>query len=249
MESVSRKPFQGVGNIIRFNWHFFLIALVAIVMLLFAAAQSTGLLQPILIAVASCTMLTILISLAVSFYVYDCSPLYTLNWLPGNSGEAGMHIVNVHAGFDESSILLAQRFPTARLTVFDFYDPALHTELSIQRARKVYPPYPGTASIRTTHVPLQMHSVDHIYLILAAHEIRNNAERIAFFQQLKQALRPGGSITVVEHLRNFNNLLAYNVGAFHFLSRGTWRQTFTQAGLQIEQEMALTPFIAIYILR
>lgn len=249
METVSRKRLQGVGNIIRFNWHYFLIALAGTVLLLIVATWATPLLQVLAIAVAGCMLLTIAVSLGVSYYVYDRSPLYSLSWLPAATTVPGAHIVNIHAGFDETSTLLAQQFPAARLTVYDFYDATLHTEISIQRARKAYPAYPGTQSIHTAHIPLEAHTADHIYLILAAHEIRNDAERITFFQQLKHALRPGGSIIVVEHLRDLNNLLAYNMGAFHFLSRRTWMRTFKQAGLAVDQELTLTPFIAIYILK
>lgn len=249
MEAVSRNPLQGVGNIIRFNWHFYLIAIGGIVLLLLAANYSTPLLQVLAIVIAAGIFLTIIVSLAVSYYVYDRSPLYTLNWLPATTAGQGAHIVNIHAGFDETSVLLAKKYPDAALSVFDFYDPRLHTEVSIQRARKAYPPYPGTQSISTAHIPLAENAVDHIYLILAAHEIRNDVERIKFFKQLTLSLRPGGGITVVEHLRDINNLLAYNLGAFHFLSRRTWLKTFTQAGLRIDKEFSVTPFIAIYTLK
>ncbi len=240
---------QGVGNIIRFNWHFFLIASGGIVMLLLAANYLSSLLQVLALLMAAGIFLTIIVSLAVSYYVYDHSPLYALNWLPAATAGPRAHIVNIHAGFDETSALLAKKYPHAALSVFDFYDPRLHTEVSIRRARKAYPPYPGTQSISTTHIPLAANTVDHIYLVLAAHEIRRDVERIEFFQQLASALQPDGSITVVEHLRDINNLLAYNLGAFHFLSRHTWLKTFTLAGLRIDKEFSLTPFIAIYTLK
>ena len=35
--AVARKPFQGVSNIIRFNWHFYLLALVMVSLLLWLA--------------------------------------------------------------------------------------------------------------------------------------------------------------------------------------------------------------------
>lgn len=249
MEAVSRKPLQGVGNIIRFNRHFYLIAVGGIMMLLLAANYLTSPLQLLAILMAAGIAFTIIASLAVSYYVYDRSSLYTLNWLPDATPRLQPHIVNIHAGFDETSALLAQKYPDATLSVLDFYDPRLHTEISIQRARKAYSTYPGTQSISTAHIPLAANAVDHIYLILAAHEIRNDIERIEFFKQLAPALLPGGSITVVEHLRDINNLFAYNLGAFHFLSRRTWLKTFTQAGFRVQQELTLTPFIAIYTLK
>jgi SAM-dependent methyltransferase len=247
METVNRKPLQGAMNIIRFNWHFYLVAAGATAILLYTAKFLTPLLQLLIMIIALCIIMTLLTSLAVSYYIYDRSPLYSLDWLPAVT-PPHLHIVNIHAGFDETSALLAQKFPGTVLTVLDFYDPQLHTEVSIRRARKAYPAYPGTQTISTANVPLAPQSVDHIYLILAAHEIRSDTERAQFFRQLRNALRTGGRITVVEHLRDINNLLAYNIGAFHFLSRRTWLNTFAQAGLQVDNEFSLTPFIAIYTL-
>lgn len=240
---------QGVYNIIRFNWHFFVIAMSGIIALLLLAKYLPPILQVLVIMVAGGMLITIITSLAVSYYVYDRSNLYTLNWLPAILSGPQAHIVNIHAGFDETSVLLAKKYPDASLTVFDFYDPRLHTEVSIHRARKAYPPYPGTQTINTAHIPLEENTADHICLILAAHEIRNDEERAKFFTQLKWALRPGGAITVVEHLRDINNFMAYNIGAFHFLSHHTWHNTFTQAGLRIDNKFSLTPFIAVYILK
>ena len=54
-----------------------------------------------------------LLSLLVSFYVYDLSGLYQMKW----SGEcpACACIVNIHAGFDETSVLLKEKFPACRI--------------------------------------------------------------------------------------------------------------------------------------
>jgi SAM-dependent methyltransferase len=129
-----------------------------------------------------------------------------------------------------------------------FYDQALHTEVSVKRARKAYPPYPGTLSIRTDNVPLSEDTADVIFLLFSAHEIRDHAEREVFFTRLKKALKPGGSIIIAEHLRDPLNFLAYNFGFFHFFSRRTWEQTFTKAGLSIIAESTITPFITTFTL-
>ncbi|MES2649184.1 MAG: hypothetical protein V4717_20065 [Bacteroidota bacterium] len=52
-----------------------------------------------------------------------------MNWLNGIVVKKGDTIINVHAGFDETSSLLAARYPAAFLKVFDFYDPLKHTEI------------------------------------------------------------------------------------------------------------------------
>ncbi len=46
-------------------------------------------------------------------------------------------ILNINAGFDETSFIIKNNFPNADLNVFDFYDAEIHTEPAIVRARKV----------------------------------------------------------------------------------------------------------------
>jgi SAM-dependent methyltransferase len=248
MERLTRKPFQGVTNIIRFNWHFYVIAFVFVAALFVTKRFLPANLNIAATILALLAILGTAISLTVSYYVYDCSNLYSLDWLNNLAIGSGKQLVNINAGFDETSWLLTNKYSDSQLTVFDFYDSEKHTEVSIERARKVYATFPGTKTISTNAIPLEENSTDYIFLILAAHEIRNDEERILFFRQLKNALRTDGKIILVEHLRDFNNFFAYNFGFFHFISRNTWKQTITQAGLSIETEIKITPFISTFIL-
>jgi hypothetical protein len=231
---MERVAFQGVTNIIRFNWHFYVIALACI----------TGCIVFHQFLLILLIVLGTVVSLTVSWYVYDYSDLYTLDWM---DFPAIHQLVNINAGFDETSILLAEKFPGAALTVFDFYDPAKHTEISIERARKAYGPYPGTINISTDDIPLV--SADLICMMLAAHEIRNSAERMMFFSLLKERLNDQGQMIVLEHLRDLPNFMAYNIGFFHFFSKKEWRRTFTGAGLTIHKEIKVTPFLSAFILQ
>lgn len=241
-----RHALQGVTNIVRFNWHFYLIALVGVALGLWLAAWLGGWWLVAGLCIALGVVATIVISLLVSWYIYDRSDLYQMTWLPDLT--PGTQMVNIHAGFDETSVLLAKHYPENHLLVFDFYDPKLHTEVSIQRARKAYPAYPGTVAVSTTEIPLADEAVDVIFLLLAAHEIRVAAERAAFFALLRRALKPGGQIIVTEHLRDSANFLAYTLGAFHFLSYESWQQTFSEADLVIIKEEKLTPFLTTFTL-
>ncbi len=248
MEAVNRKPFQGITNIIRFNWHFYAMALAALVMLHLLKQIASPAFHPFISITGLVLMASLFLSLAVSFYVYDVSGLYRFEWLqmvlPPNA-----NLVNIHAGFDETSALLATKFPQATLTVFDFYDAEKHTEISIKRARKAYSAYPGTMAINTAHVPVAPASVDAVFCLLSAHEIRNFEERSLFFQQLNSVLKLNGRIVVVEHLRDLPNFLAYNIGFFHFHSAGEWKRTFAAANLRIEKAHTVTPFITAYYLQ
>lgn len=244
---INRPPWLGIKHIVWFNWHFYLYAILLIAAMTIAYRYTHGITALLLLLFITGTTLTLIISLFVSWYVYDLSGLYSLNWLNGMLPATGT-IVNIHAGFDETSALLQARYPGNQLQVVDFYDPKKHTEWSIARARNVYPPFPGTVTISTTAETLPVKEASIILLILAAHEIRNDVERTAFFRTLGSALSPGGKIVVVEHLRNLPNFFAYTIGAFHFLPWTSWKKTFQDAGLQITNRKKINPFIHLFVL-
>jgi SAM-dependent methyltransferase len=245
METI-RKPFQGVVNIVRFNWHLYAIALGIILMLLFIAPYFEGPFKAMAYLLCLLIFATTFISLLASFYVYDISQLYNLDWIHKDNQEK--IILNINAGFDETSDLLQHKFNEAKLIVLDFYDPKKHTEISIKRARKAYPPFPGTKQIETNTIKLDGELADKIVVIFSAHEIRNQKERERFFKELYRILKPTGQIYVTEHLRDIPNFLVYNIGFFHFYSKSSWKTVFKKADLIISSEMKLNPFVATFIL-
>lgn len=245
MEKV-RKPFQGIFNIIRFNWHFYLIAAVLTVIFHLFTLHCTGIIK-LCFQIFECLFTLLLtVSLLVSYYVYDLSGFYNLDWV--NKSDDHISVLNIHAGFDETSSLLKKKFINSNFKTLDFYNPKKHTEISIKRARKQYPPYPNTITIETNNIQLPTESVDRIYVILSAHEIRNHSERIAFFLELKRLIKTKGQVIVIEHLRDLPNGLVYNIGAFHFYSKSTWLTTFRKAQLILVSEHKHTPFISIFTL-
>lgn len=247
MENSLRKPFQGVRNIVRFNWHFYVFAAVAIIAILLLQFNFKPLRIPGNIIIILILFPTI-ISLGVSAYIYDISGLYKLSWLNNSGDTDGESIVNINAGFDETSLLIKNRFENCDLIVADFYDPGKHTEVSIRRARKAYPVFPGTIQVSTGILPFENVSADKILAIFSAHEIRNSEERITFFKELNRTLKPSGKIYVTEHLRDAANFLAYNIGFFHFYSKASWLRIFHMADLIISKEIKITPFVTTFIL-
>lgn len=244
-----RKPFQGSLNIIRFNWPFYIVSLGAILLLFLVRAYSNPAITMAIDVLLFLVIVPMVVSLLVSLYVYDLSGFYELNWLNRLRFGVGERIVNVNAGFDETSLLLQEKFVDSEIIVLDFYDPKKHTAPSIRRARNAYPPFPDTQKISTGHLPLEDDLADKIFVIMAAHEIRDSAERCQFFKELERTLAPDGQIAVIEHLRDAANYFAYNVGAFHFHSRASWLETFAAANLEIESEITLTPFVSAFFLR
>lgn len=241
----NRKPAQGVLNIIRFNWHFYVVAAILILIL---ATSNTFLSKDFQLfgwVFLGLLISSIAISLLVSFYVYDVSKLYDLPWLNDFNKKS---ILNISAGFDETSSIIRAKFPEVKISICDFYNPKKHTEVSIKRARKAYPPDEDTIEVETTLLPFESNTFDFSLVILSAHEIRNQEERIEFFNELKRVTKPNGRIMVTEHLRDLPNFLAYNIGFLHFHSKVSWYKTFRNSGLLIEQELKTTPFISTFIL-
>lgn len=241
-----RKPFQGILNIVRFNWHFYMIASVLIFLVVFLLKFTNPLISTVLLVVVAVVSILIIISMAVSFYVYDLSGLYNIEWI--TESDARISVININAGFDETSSILKTKFTNANFRVLDFYNPNKHTEVSIKRARKIYPPYPGTIKIETSKIDIENNSIDKIFVVLSAHEIRNQKERIVFFKELRRILSDKGQILVIEHLRDVSNFIAYNVGAFHFFSKSTWLTTFRESKLKVLSERKHTVFISIFTL-
>jgi SAM-dependent methyltransferase len=245
----SRKPLQGLRNIVRFNWHFYALAIGMALAVGVAAVVLPAPLSSYAWAGLGLLLTPVLVSLAVSTYVYDYAGLYELGWLPARIVPTpGTKLLTISTGFDEITPLLAQQWPPKQLLALDFYDPARHTEISIKRARHAYPPVPGTLRVSTSALPLASHSVDYVLAFLAAHEVRDATERAVFFQEIERVLKPAGEIIVVEHLRNTANFLAYTIGFFHFHSRRTWLATFQAVGLRTAQEINITPFLTAFIL-
>ena len=176
---LKRKSTQGVLNIIRFNWHFYLIAFIILVILFLFKNQFSLQIQTSFNIVVLVAIYIISTSLLVSFYIYDLSDLYQLKWIENADNKK---ILNINAGFDETSEIIINKFPKADLTICDFYNPEKHTEVSIKRARREYPPNPNTISVVTGRLPFLDNTFDQTFAILSAHEIRNQAERVQFFK-------------------------------------------------------------------
>lgn len=244
----NRTKFQGVKNILNFNRHYYylgfgVLILFSLVAYIFEIPTFWNQLVIIFI------LLGLAMPLLVSAYVYDYSGYYKLEWLENKLTKTSnaLSIVNIHAGFDETSHLLNKKFPKSNLRVFDFYNPKDHTEIAIQRARKEGINHSKTEQISTDLIPLETNSSDLICLLSAAHEIRSNQEKVIFLKECKRILKSTGKVIMVEHLRDLPNFMAFHVGFTHFFSRKTWKKSLKQAGFSKISEKKFTPFLSIFI--
>jgi SAM-dependent methyltransferase len=248
-----RTPFEGTLNVLYFNWPTYAFAIIiCLIALACAWAIRTNLLLLVCSSfVAGVSLYFMASSLVITHWIYDLSELYNWTWLQDLLPTSPEHIVNLHAGFDETSDALKEMFPTASLSIFDFYDPSIETESSIARARKKSPAsieiQPRAASL--DNLDVKDSSADLVLLFLAAHEIRSSVLRDKLFRRVQAALRPDGIAILVEHLRDLPNLLAFGPGALHFFSRQEWIRSTKCGGLAIQNQLTITPFIQVFCLK
>jgi len=244
---IKRQKFQGVLNILSFNRHFYVIGLTALTLII-ASHLLFNWYDLLYHVIIFAFLYGLIMPLVVSAYVYDYSGYYDFNWLKRYHIEDAdaKQMVNINAGFDETSFIIKNIFPKSGLKVFDFYNAAQHTEPAIVRARKVSLFYPGTQQIISNAIPLQDHSVDVIFLLSAVHEIRQQEEKVQFLKECHRVCKPNGTIIMVEHLRDLPNFLAFTVGFTHFFSKPTWKKAFEAAGFSSFAETKFTPFMSIF---
>jgi len=251
---MKRSRFQGIVNVLRFNWPFYAMGVVAsLVGLTLAALALKGKWQEVAFVLVGLGLLSMIISIIITHFVYDRSGLYSLDWLADSLKQSGYrshpeHIINLTAGFDETTLLLRQRFPAARVSPVDFYDAARHTEPSIARAQKLYPAPPETRQIQCEQLVQQLDSADIVVAFFSLHEVRNRDERIKCLKQIAQLIGETGRLVLVEHFRDLPNLIAYTFGVLHFHARSTWLQDIHAAHLTISHSATQTPWVNILVL-
>jgi len=242
-----RRQFQGVLNILSFNRHFYVVG-ITILATFISSQLYFQWSQSLLWVIIGLFLYGLLMPLIVSAYVYDFSGYYNFDWLKPlqlKDSEEKL-LLNINAGFDETSYILKKNLPKSKLQVFDFYNAEQHTEPAIVRARKVSLTYPNTLQIKTNHMPLKTDSVDYVFLLSAAHEIRSFDEKVQFLKECHRVCKPNGKVIMVEHLRDFPNFLAFSVGFTHFFPKNHWEKAFKTAGFNTFNETKFTQFMSVF---
>jgi SAM-dependent methyltransferase len=243
-----RRHWRGVLQIVRFNWPFYVTGTLVLLVCIAGAVLVSGVAHALAITTAAAVGYWIAASLWASHLVYDRSPLMRWEWIRDYVDAGATRAANLHAGLDESSDQLRRIFPRADWRVWDFYDPVCMTEPSIRRARQSTGG-PPAERVRTGELPAEDGTLDAAFLIFSAHELRTRVSRESLFRELHRVMRPGGTLLIVEHLRDLANFLAYGPGFFHFLGRAEWLRLAGGAGFKMTCETRVTPFVGVFVLR
>ena len=249
VERAPRGQFDGVLQIVRYNWTLYIVAVLVatLVVLLVDVVHPPAALAGLLILGAVAAVFWLVLSLAVSHYVYDRSDLYRWEWIRDRVAPGPRHVVNIHAGLDETRLALQEMYPAAEVTILDIYDPAEMPEPSIARARRE--PRATVASVKAEfrRLPLATASADLVTVVFVAHELRRAASKEALFREASRVLQPGGRLLLVEHLRDGWNLAAFGPGAFHFFSRHEWLRVARATGFRLGEEFSRTVFVRAFV--
>lgn len=247
----TESRFSGVLKIVRFNIQFYVLSLIGFLLVagILASSLLPSWLEWLIFLGAVVMGFWTLSSLLVSWYVYDFAGVTRWAWLRTQTQEQPRTWVNIHAGLDESTTALKRLFPASQGSVIDIYDPAEMTEPSIARARRMYPATEPFVVGTFDHLPLPTGDQDEVFLLFAAHEVRAPERRSQLLRESSRVLNAGGQVLLVEHLRDWPNFLAFGPGFLHFHSERTWRKNIQEAGLKVERENTITPFVHCFFLR
>ena len=249
VERAPRGQFDGVLQIVRYNWTLYIVAVLVstLVVFLVDVVHPPAALAGLLILGALAAVFWLALSLAVSHYVYDRSDLYRWEWIRERVAPNPRHVVNIHAGLDETSPALQEMYPAAEVTILDIYDPAEMPEPSIARARREARSPLASVNADFRRLPLETASADLVAVIFVAHELRRATSKEAFFREAWRVLPPGGRLLLVEHLRDGWNLAAFGPGAFHFFPRQEWLRVAGATGFQLADEFSRTVFVRAFV--
>jgi hypothetical protein len=251
--SAKIKPYQGLWQIIRFNPWFYAVAisgLVAGATMIYGYWEVAPLWLKLLVAGGyGLACWWTLVSLLVSHWVYDRSDWPRGQWFQRMLlGTAALRILNVHAGFDETTRRLRAWLPGSSVQSLSLFDPTRLTEKSIHRAA-AYRPSPNDERLGSPEAwPVPVRTYDLVCFLLSAHEFRQHKERVALLQRAAESLAVGeeAAILLVEHVRDAANFMAFGPGFLHFHSVATWQRAWEAAGLKVLVEDRVTPFLRLW---
>lgn len=179
--------------------------------------------------------------------MFDRSNLLSGEWLYTLIPDNPRHWVQISIFLEETTLPLGKLFPNDEGKSLDLFDSKVTTEPAIKRAREL------SAGSGATAVSADALSADDDWsdltvVMLAAHEIRDRVRREKLFGELHRITSGGGTVVLIEHLRNFAAFSAFGpVGFLHFYPRKEWVRLAKRADLKLQREFSITPFVHVFV--
>jgi SAM-dependent methyltransferase len=236
--------FAGAWRVARYSWPLYAAAAAGVI----AGAALLSLLQappPLRIAIVAAMAVASWFAVAsfVAFHwIFDRSALTRWEWIR-ELGPAPARWVHVNAGLNETHAPIARLFAGSEGRDVDIFDPASMTAPTLARARARRGR--GGAGARPGALPVDTGWADAVYVVLAAHEVRDPAAREDLFRELRRILAAQGRLVLIEHPRNLAGALAFGPGVLHFLPMAEWSRLAAGQGLRLLEERAMSPFVRV----
>lgn len=232
----------------RYNLPLYIVAAIAVVLGLIVACLG-GL--PLAVRTAGVIVVIVAVWYALaSFFafhlIFDRSNLLSGEWLSTLIPDNPHRWAQISISLEETTLPLGKLFPSAEGRSLDLFDSQVTTEPAITRARASSAGSDATA-VSADALLIADDWAELTVVMLAAHEIRDGLLREKLFGELQRITSGGGTVILIEHLRNFAAFSAFGpVGFFHFYPRKEWIRLAKLANLKIQQEFPITPFVHVF---
>lgn len=238
---------SGALRIFLYNWPLYAATWASAALAVALAAVLGGPLGGVVLASALGAVAWSAASLAVSFHVYDRSPLARGTWLAEFLPPGAPAWISVDTGLD-AEVDLDGALAGPCLARLDVYDGRIVGRGSVRRARSTTPRKHAARPCSALALPIGDAACELACVVFTAHEVQLPADRVRFFEELRRVLVPGGRVLVVEHLRDVPNFLAFGPGFLHFHPRREWLRVAEAANLAVVKTRSITPWVSALLL-
>jgi SAM-dependent methyltransferase len=230
---------SGLSRVVAFNWPKYVAAISLAGAGVVLAVSSQGLLgagSALLFAVLTYGIVS---SLIATWWVYDykAADLYRA---VASEYQAEAKWILVHAGLDESCGRLEALIgaPDQQIDV----GPSTDQSPSLQRAHRLV----GRTGQRWDgRIALETASMGFAVVLFGIHELVP-ADADVLLRELERVVRVGGSIVIVEHLRDVRNALVFGPAALHFSPQRRWLDSMAQAGLSSQGSKRVASLVTVF---